>query len=77
MSNEIDVTIGLNLQNLRKVRRLTQAQLGELCEDKISSQQISKYEAGTNSISCMRLVEFAAILNVKLLDFFEGVKIHE
>lgn len=77
MDNEIDITIGFNLHNMRKARGLTQAQLGDACEDKITSQQISKYEAGTNSISCTRLVEFAGILKFKLLDFFDGVKRHE
>lgn len=74
MDNEIDVTIGFNLHNMRKARGMTQAALGGACEDGISSQQISKYELGENSINCTRLVEFAKILRYNLLDFFDGVK---
>ena len=35
-------------------------------------QQIQKYERGFNSINARRLYEFAAILDVPLMYFYEG-----
>lgn len=74
--DNIDVIIGRNIHIMRTSRGMTQTQLGALCEDKISSQQISKYERGENALSCARLVEFAGIFDCKLLDFFDGVKVY-
>lgn len=72
----VDVVMGHNLRGLRAVAGLSQAELGARCEDNLSSQQISKYELGDNSISCARLIEFVGILNCRVLDFFKGVTPH-
>lgn len=69
----IDALIGQNLRNWRGVAGLSMAELGAQAMPRLSSQQISKYELGVNSISCTRLVDFAHILGRGLLDFFEGI----
>lgn len=71
--HNIDAAMGKNLRGLRTMRGLAQADLGHYCEDKLSAQQISKYELGENQISCSRLVEFTRILDCKVMDFFKGV----
>lgn len=75
MLNDIDIQIGRNLRVLRTVGcNLTQAELGAKCTNKISPQQISKYENGEDPISCARIVDFAEVLGCELLDFFKGIK---
>lgn len=46
----------------RKLRRLSQPQLGELVG--VSFQQIQRYERGENSLSVPMLLKIAAALNV-------------
>lgn len=70
----VDVVVGQNLRILRTGRTFSQTDLGDACHDKISAQQISKYELGENSVNASRLVEFARVLGCNLLDFFRGVK---
>ena len=74
--HDIDVVMGKNLRGLRAVHGFSQAELGAKCEDGLSAQQISKYEQGKDSMSCLRLVEFAKILRYEITDFFSGAKTH-
>jgi len=60
----------VRLRLRRKLTGLSQDALGKRCG--VTFQQIQKYERGTNSTSTRRLHEFAAILNVPLMYFFEG-----
>lgn len=71
---EIDIIVGRNLGKLRSAKGLTQKELGDACADRLSSQQISKYELGDNQISANRLAEFAVVLGCSVTDLFEGVK---
>jgi transcriptional regulator with XRE-family HTH domain len=73
--NNVDITIGLNLAKLRKDAGFTQKSFGEACTPAISSQQVSKYERGEDSITGRRLLDFAAILNCSPNDLFNGVVI--
>jgi transcriptional regulator with XRE-family HTH domain len=50
---------------------LTQQQLGDSVG--IKFQQIQKYEAGTNRISASRMWDIAAIMEVPVSFFFEGL----
>ncbi len=51
---------------------MTQQQLGEKIG--VKSQQIKKYEAGTNRISDSRMWDIAAALDVPVTFFFEGLE---
>lgn len=73
MASEVDTAIGFNLRSLRKARGVTQEDLGGMCHDQLSSQQVSKYELGENQLSAARLVEFCGLLSCKITDFFVGV----
>lgn len=50
---------------------MTQTSLGEAVD--LTFQQIQKYERGSNRISCSRLYEFAAVLDVPVSYFFESL----
>ncbi len=51
---------------------ITQQQLAERVG--IKFQQIQKYETGTNRISASRLWDIAAVLEVPVAFFFEGIE---
>jgi len=75
MLSDIDIQLGINLRGIRTVERsMTQAELGAKCTDKLSPQQISKYENGEDQISAARLVDFARVFGCNILDFFKGIK---
>lgn len=40
-------------------------------------QQVQKYEAGVNRISCARLLKILSVLNISLVDFFAGICVDE
>jgi transcriptional regulator with XRE-family HTH domain len=67
-THPIDLHIGQRLKELRIVRGLSQAELGERVS--ITFQQIQKYEKGSNRVSCSRLYQFARILDVPPAYFF-------
>lgn len=52
-----DVKMGERIRMLRKSKNLSQQELGDGLG--ISFQQVQKYEAGSNRISCERLVDIA------------------
>ena len=70
MPDPIDVSVGSRLRKIRKMRGLTQTQLGEAVG--LTFQQIQKYERGTNRISASKLVRFAQYLKVPVISMFEG-----
>lgn len=57
-----------NLKSIRKEKKITQAQLAELCE--ISNGTIGNIECGVTKPSFDLMVKFADVLNVSPSDFF-------
>jgi len=62
----IDVEVGLNLRRLRRVRGLSQADVGDALG--ITFQQVQKYERGANRVSASMLVKAARFLGVPAAD---------
>lgn len=72
MSNSpVDELLGKNLQKCRKEADLTQHALGTMID--LSAQQVSKFEAGIDRISCSQMVAIAEVLNVSILTLMDGV----
>ncbi|MCO6180839.1 helix-turn-helix domain-containing protein [Ciceribacter sp. RN22] len=67
--NEADVRAGSRLKNARRLRRMSQAELGGLLG--VTFQQIQKYENGKNRISASRIVAAANALGVPPDFFFD------
>ncbi len=67
----VDVQVGIRVRTRRLELDMSQAVLAEAC--KITFQQIQKYENGANRISASRLWQFAAVMNVPVDYFFEGL----
>lgn len=59
----VDRSVGLNIRNARRARRLSQEALADAIG--ITFQQLQKYEHGTNRVSCSRLVEIANVLGIQ------------
>lgn len=69
-AEKIDKAIGANIRHIRRVRGVSQEQLGGILG--ITYQQIQKYERGQNSISADKLITLARMLQVNVMDFYEG-----
>lgn len=69
-AHDIDIRVGRNLRANRKLRSLTQKQLGAGVG--LTLQQIQKYENGSNRINVSRLHQFSEILDVPVAEFFSG-----
>ena len=70
--SETDKSLGKKLRQLREGRGLSQEKLAR--EIGVVFQQIQKYEAGINRISCSRLLK---ILDISIIDFFAGIKVSD
>ena len=68
-----DEFIGKKLKLRRIMMGISQNFLGKT--EKISYQQIQKYEAGKNRIPSTRLYSFSKFLRVPVTYFFEGIEI--
>ena len=68
---EIDKHIGQRLKELRRMRGLSQKDLGDTVS--LSLKQIRKYEHGENRISASKLYDFSVILSVQAEYFYEGL----
>ncbi len=55
-----DIHVGKRLHQLRKMRGVSQKDLGERLTNPITFQQLQKYEKGANRLSASRLVEEGA-----------------
>lgn len=64
----INKQIGENLRSLRKIRGLSQTDLGSLLN--VSYQQIQKYEKGTNRLSASNIFNLSKYLEFPLGSFF-------
>jgi transcriptional regulator with XRE-family HTH domain len=67
----LDVALGSAVRELRKQRKLSQADLGNALG--ITFQQIQKYERGTNRISFSALVKIANALGCRTSDLVSSV----
>lgn len=72
MKHPVDVHVGMRARQRRWMVGMTQQQLGEKVG--IKFQQIQKYETGMNRISASRLWDIAAVLDVPVSYFFEGLE---
>ncbi|MGH1376653.1 MAG: helix-turn-helix domain-containing protein [Alphaproteobacteria bacterium] len=69
--DNIDKHVGAQLRICRNLAGISQEKLAEAIG--VTFQQIQKYERGTNRVSASRLFQFAAILDVKIDYFYEGI----
>ncbi len=63
-TNTLNRQIGKRLRDARVLRGLSQERLGKMVG--VSSQQVQKYENGTNRLSPARMKQFAASLAVTI-----------
>jgi transcriptional regulator with XRE-family HTH domain len=68
--DEIDKLISRNIRFQRLAKGITQTELAEKLG--ITFQQVQKYEKGVNRVGCGRLFQIARILDLRVLDFFDG-----
>ncbi len=67
--NSINAYVGERLRYARRMRELSQKELGAALAKPITFQQVQKYERGTNRISVGVLEEFAEALQLPLVFF--------
>lgn len=67
----VDVHVGLRVRQRRALLGMSQTDLGQAVG--LTFQQVQKYERGFNRVSASRLFEFAAVLDVPVSHFFEGM----
>ncbi|MCR9193122.1 MAG: helix-turn-helix domain-containing protein [Hyphomonas sp.] len=70
--NSMDIQIGQRIKRARLEAAVTQQELGEILGR--SSQQIHKYEQGSNRVSAGTLYTIAQVLDRSLDWFFSGVE---
>lgn len=70
--NPIDGKVGENIKARRTKVGISQTKLA--LELDITFQQVQKYEKGSNRVSASRLYEIAKILDVPLIELFDGVE---
>ncbi|PZQ45116.1 MAG: hypothetical protein DI551_08355 [Micavibrio aeruginosavorus] len=70
--SDLDVIVGRNLRTKRAERGLSQEKLGEGVD--LTYQQVQKQENGKNRVSAARLYEYSLILDIPVIEFFEGVE---
>lgn len=69
-TTDLDKTLGENLRVFRTTQGISQAVLASLLPQKISCQQVQKYERGTNRISAVTLYHLSNVLGKNLSDFY-------
>ncbi len=72
MRHPVDVHVGQRVRQRRCLAGMTLQQLAERVG--IKFQQIQKYETGTNRISASRIWDIAAVMEVPVSFFFEGLE---
>lgn len=72
MKHPVDSHVGKRIRHRRWMIGMTQQQLADRVG--IKFQQIQKYETGMNRVSASRLWEIAAVLEVPIQYFFEGLE---
>jgi transcriptional regulator with XRE-family HTH domain len=66
----MDKHVGARLKIRRLMLKMSQEKLGERLG--VSSQQVKKYENGTNRMGSSRLQQLAAVLQIPVTFFFEN-----
>lgn len=69
--NAVDRHVGLRIRLRRRLLRLSQERLADNL--RITYQQLQKYEQGSNRVSASKLYDIAALLQVPVGYFFEGL----
>lgn len=69
---DINKHVGKQLRARRTMLGLSQEAVGNGIG--VASQQVQKYEKGTNAMNAARLCEFAEFLKVPIAYFFEGIE---
>ncbi len=72
MVKPVDVHVGQRIRQRRWMLGMTQQHLADKVG--IKFQQIQKYETGANRVSSSRLWDIAAVLEVPVSFFFEGLE---
>jgi transcriptional regulator with XRE-family HTH domain len=72
-ATDVDHLVSQRLKMRRLLLGFTQQELGAAVD--VSIQQVQKYENGVNRISCGKLYNIAAFLNVSVAYFFEPIGI--
>ncbi len=67
MTNAIE--IGKKIKFYRRLKEMPQKKLGQALD--ITSQQIHKYENGSNDISVSKLFAISKVLEIDFLSFFK------
>ena len=70
-NNAIDIHVGKRVRLRRTLLGMSQEQLGVTLD--LTSQQVQKYESGTNRISASRLWDMSQVLDVSIGYFFEDM----
>ncbi|MBW8309579.1 MAG: helix-turn-helix domain-containing protein [Candidatus Paracaedibacteraceae bacterium] len=70
--NKVKIHVGQKLKQRRDALNFSQAELASLL--KISPQQLSKYEKGTDKIPAHRLYQLCKVLSVTSNFFFDGLE---
>lgn len=70
---EIDIELGRRLRYFRELRNFSQERLAK--EIGVVFQQVQKYEAGINRISCARLLKILSVMDISVVDFFAGIAV--
>jgi len=71
MPDPTDVSVGLEIARLRKLRGFTQSTIADAVG--LTFQQIQKYESGANRISASKLYRISKLLEVPVEGFFKYV----
>jgi len=69
---EVDDHVGKRVRERRKALGMSQEKLADAIG--IASQQVQKYEVGTDRVAAGRLWDIAKILEVDVGYFFEGIE---
>jgi transcriptional regulator with XRE-family HTH domain len=67
----VDINLGIQLRRRRTELGITQAQLADALG--LTSQQVQKYERGTNRVGASRLFDLSRILDAPIDFFFAGL----
>ena len=70
-ASPVDIHVGSRIRVRRRVAGLTQDDLARALD--LTFQQIQKYERGSNRVSASKLFGIAAVLQVPVSYFFEGL----
>lgn len=70
----IDKAIGANVQRIRTMKGMSQAQLGDALTPRMSSQALLKWEDGRTRIPAAALVDLSKVLDCKVVELFHDVQ---